>query len=149
MKKGQIHTATRWTGEGRVEAMFRVRSARVRWTPGWTTWTCADAGRAGRIWTASRRGNPEVQCRTERMRREELIAAGMQLDVIRPAARERYFVRAGGEAIEGGAFGSKHAADEWIALHRKDLDWRAGYSFGLKGLRTVIDVVDVNWVKVR
>lgn len=76
--------------------------------------------------------------------REALIAAGLQLDKIEATNRPRNFVHAGDVPVPGAAFPSRLEADEWIMLHRKDLDWRAGYVFRLKGLRLDIAIVDTH-----
>lgn len=74
----------------------------------------------------------------------ELIEAGLQLDKIEATNRPRNFVYVAGVPVPDAAFPSRLAADEWITLHRKDLDWRAGYVFRLKGLRLDISIVDAH-----
>lgn len=54
----------------------------------------------------------------------------------------RWFVKHGATTRFDRGFRSKAEADAWINAFGKDLDWRAGYVFRLKGLDRDISVID-------
>jgi len=53
----------------------------------------------------------------------------------------RWFVRRGDEFMLDRGFRSKREASEWIASFGDSLDWRAGFTFHLKGDTTHMEIV--------
>lgn len=57
-------------------------------------------------------------------------------------SRARWFLKRGATTKFDRGFASKDSADKWINAFGARLDWRAGYSFQLRGDSVEMSVVD-------
>ena len=54
----------------------------------------------------------------------------------------RYFVKRGAATWYSTGFKTKSAASDWIDSHGRDLDWRVGYLFRLRGDARDVQIVN-------
>jgi hypothetical protein len=70
-----------------------------------------------------------------------LTISSFDYDSIPHQSKCRWFLRRGDIVEYGRGFRSKRAANEWIDLLGRRLDWRAGFSFQIKGDPQVMHIV--------
>jgi hypothetical protein len=68
--------------------------------------------------------------------------AGFSFSQVPSQNKCRWFIKHGATTRYDRGFRSKAQADAWISAFGKDIDWRAGFVFRLKGLNADISVVD-------